>query len=57
MEASTPFVCLRWLYFHHGLKGSSIQSINSIFLLLVFLAVRIVYHPYLAYEYMWPYVS
>lgn len=24
LEISTPFVCLRWLYFHHDLKGSMI---------------------------------
>ena len=24
LEISTPFVCLRWLFFHHGLKGSMI---------------------------------
>ena len=24
LEISTPFVCFRWLFFHHGLKGSAV---------------------------------
>ena len=57
MEASTPFVCMRWLNFHHGLKDSVFQLVNSVCMLVMFLVVRIAYQPYLAYVYMWPYLQ
>ena len=42
LEISTPFVCARWILFHHGYKGSTWQSINSIMLLLTFIGGRVV---------------
>lgn len=55
LEISTPFVCLRWLYFHHGLKGSMIQNINTVVLFLLFVAARVIYQAYIicAYSIDW----
>lgn len=47
MEATTHFVSARWLFFEHGISGSSIlQAVNSAGLFLSFLFCRIVFQTY-----------
>lgn len=53
MEMSTIFVVLRWLLFHHGYKGSTLQALNSVFLFCTFIFGRVVYQSILVYDYMW----
>ena len=47
IEISTPFVCSRWILFHHGYKGSIAQAINSAFLFVSFIFGRIPMQLYL----------
>lgn len=47
MEVSTPFVCLRWLMFAHGVTGGNvIQSTNSFLLFFSFLGGRVFWQIY-----------
>lgn len=44
MEASTPFVCLRWFMKEHGLTDSDcLMKLNSVFLYLAFIGCRVGY--------------
>ena len=47
LEISTPFVCTRWLFFHHGGKGSILQAINTMFLAVTFIFGRVCVQAYL----------
>ena len=57
LEVSTPFVCARWLFFHHGLKGSIVQNINTMFLFVTFIFGRVLVQAYLVYYYAIDWVS
>ena len=47
LEISTPFVCTRWILFHHGYKGTIFQDVNSILLLFTFILGRVCVQLYL----------
>ena len=47
IEISTPFVCGRWLFFHHGMKDSMLQVVNSVFLATTFIAGRCFFQLYI----------
>ena len=49
IEVSTPFVCLRWLLFTHGLQESKMYPINAICMFLTFFFSRIVYQFYVVF--------
>ncbi len=51
LEISTPFVCLRWLFFHHSLKGSIVQNCNTILLFIFFFFGRVCLQVFLIYMY------
>ena len=55
LEVSTPFVCLRWLYFHHGKKGSLMQTINTVLLAVFFIFGRVILQAYciIAFDIDW----
>mmetsp|Transcript_1750 Transcript_1750/g.2455 ORF Transcript_1750/g.2455 Transcript_1750/m.2455 type:complete len:101 (+) Transcript_1750:508-810(+) len=47
LEVSTPFVCTRWILFHHGYKGTSVQTVNTVLLFVTFIFGRVVMQVYL----------
>uniref|UniRef100_A0A7S3I6F3 TLC domain-containing protein n=1 Tax=Favella ehrenbergii TaxID=182087 RepID=A0A7S3I6F3_9SPIT len=47
LEVSTPFVCTRWILFHHGYKGTSLQTVNTVLLFVTFIFGRVVMQVYL----------
>lgn len=47
MEISTPFICTRWLFFHHGLAGSTLQNLNTGILWITFILGRVAVQAYL----------
>jgi len=47
LEISTPFVCMRWLLFHHDFKGSHFQDVNSALLFFSFIFGRVFMQMYL----------
>ena len=57
LEISTPFVCIRWLLFHHGKKGSVWQNINTLTLAFFFIGGRIFFQSYIiiAFVFDWLY--
>ena len=52
LEISTPFVQMRWLYFHHGLTGAALlQNINTLLLFFFFIFGRVFVQLYIVWEY------
>ena len=52
MEISTPFVVLRWLFFHHEVKKAScFQAANTVLLFITFIFGRVFVQAYLLYEF------
>ena len=52
LEISTPFVQLRWLYFHHGLTGGALlQNINTICLAFFFIFGRVFVQIFIVWVY------
>ena len=47
LEISSPFVCARWLLFHHGMKGSTLETINKVCLAILFISGRCFFYTYL----------
>ena len=47
LEISTPFVCIRWLLYHHGKKGSVWQKINTLTLAFFFIGGRLFFQTYI----------
>ena len=50
IEASTLFVCSRWLLFTHGLSKTKLYAINSILAFITFLTCRIIFQFYIVIE-------
>jgi len=50
VEASTPFVSLRVILCHLGLKDSRVYVVNGLFMLVTFFVCRVIIFPFL---YMW----
>ena len=57
LEVSTPFVCIRWLLFHHGYKGSNLQTANTLALFFFFIFGRVVMQMILVIGYAISWVS
>jgi len=49
IEISSPFVCMRWLLFTHGLVESKWYAINAVAMFVVFFLSRIVYQFYVCF--------
>ena len=57
LEISTPFVCLRWLLFHHGYKGKSIaQASNSVLLFFTFIFGRVGFQSFVVHQFQMPWL-
>ena len=51
LEITVPFICLRWLFFHHGYKGSFIQNVNTILLFIFFIFGRVFFQAYVIWAF------
>ena len=47
LEISTPFVTLRWLFFHHGYKDTLLQHVNTVMLFITFIFGRVFVQAYI----------
>ena len=57
LEISTPFVCMRWLLFHHGYKGKSIaQATNSVLLFFTFIFGRVGFQSFVVHQFQMPWL-
>ena len=54
VEVSTPFICIRWLIYAHGVESSVWNNVNSFCIFLTFFFGRMLFQIYILFTYGYP---